>query len=267
MTKVYRSVPLLEDTISKHEKLNPRLGNMESKLYELGIIPFENVYSFFHTNGDSALNTFSYKHEHYKSFFLFPIDAVIKPFTTIERYCYNHKRWEILEYDIPDDILLNFCGYGYYNEKTIVEFSIPESAFNVSDKIEDIVLKKKINDILNQTILENLDNGFDQKEITKFLDTTRSAYFSSFITGNKIIIKRDEVLNENKNDFINDEDAVKLLKEKGIKCSNFLPLYYELMKYSNDVNHYKEEYLNFLRVKLKENLHNLFSEEKKLFIK
>lgn len=264
MTKVYRAVPSFIDTILKYNELNSKYANMEAKLYENNIISFEPTPPFFRRNSEGALNTFSYRDEKFKGFFLFPIDAVKNPFSAIERYYYGNKEWEVLEYDIPDEILLKYCGYGFYSGDALVEFAIPESVFQNEEKIDDVVLQKKLYNILKEFANEfNSSVTFDLIEIENVIKSLRNAYSSPYITGKKIVINREELINDTRKDFITDEEMINLIEKKGIKCSSFLPLYYDLHENSDTVHWYKEDYIYELKNKLREKLPSLYIEEKK----
>lgn len=234
MTLVYRAVPSLSSSIRKFEDLEPKNASIESVLYQLGFVDFEYCYRFFKSS-DEILNTFQIGGEECKYFYLFPQDAVMLPHSCIEYAAYG-REWEILEYDIPEDILLDYCGYGFYDGKAIIEFCIPKKVFenNENIKIDDDLLTQKIEesniDYINNFNVKDL--GFHElfcKLIPICFQAKRDVYKSTYVTYNKILLSFRE-LYEN-DDFIDAQSVIDLLCKKGITRSDeIIHIYDELLK-------------------------------------
>lgn len=215
MAFVYRTVPSLTSTIKKFGSLSSDQENLEGTLYDLGYISFENVYPFFRQN-EGNVNTFRFLDEDYKFFFLFSYDALMCTFSSIEGLCYDKYNFELLEYDIPSEILLKYCGYGFYNGSAHIEFCIPESEFkrNSLGAINTGILSSELS-IYNVSHFEN-----------------KRAYITKFITDKRILYDTSELYDEN--DFLTFPKIVEQLNQKGIISSNNIFEMYEMFQRSSD---------------------------------
>jgi len=202
MALVYRAIPILSTTLLRKKQIGERNISLEEYFYDLGFIDFENSAPFYRISEDSC-STFKYPEEETKAFFLFPFDAVSATLQSVNKKFYHHHEWKILEYDIPDDILTEYCGYGFYDGETKIEFRIPISEFkkwaNPAHTIDINVLHKMITESVKKAIDEYKINEVDHKiadiisdeleEITKTcIDATREYFDCPFITNNNHLI-------------------------------------------------------------------------------
>lgn len=240
MGLVYRTVPSLASTIKKFGSLNSMQENLEGIIYDLGYISFEDVYPFFRQN-EGAVNTFRLLNENYKFFFLFSYDALMRTFSSIEGISYEKYKFELLEYDIPSEILLKYCGYGFYNGWAHVEFCIPESEFkNFSSNTVDIELLA--NELTKYSELTNISH-FKNKR----------AYITEFITGKRILYDANELYDEN--GFLTFQKIIEQLNLKGIiSPNNTFEIYEMFKKQSNDVYEDREYEVKKLQKVLKNNI-------------
>lgn len=239
MALIYRTVPSFEETKKLFGKINKEQQNLEGILYDLGFISFENGYPFFRQNGESSINTFQLKDKRHKFFFFFPYDALMCTFGNIESRCYNQYKWELLEYAIPDEFLLEYCGYGFYRGSAHVEFSIPENIFqeNSHDSINIEMLKKQLGEY---RILLTHENGI---------------YKSEFVTGKRVICSPEELYNDR--DMLSFQETTELLQQKGIASNKEDYEIYELLKENADnVFNNKEREIRKLQENLKRVLIN-----------
>lgn len=221
MTLVYRTVPSLAKTSKKFGTLNKEQQNIEGILYDLGYISFEEVYPFFRRN-EEATNTFKLLDENYKFFFLFSYDALMCTFSSIEGLCYEKYNFELLEYNIPKEILLNYCGYGFYKGCAHVEFCIPENEFKCHSlgSIKTELLESKLSKLKGCPIITD----YEQKR----------AYLSEFITGKRNLYDVVELYGEN--GLLTFNQIIEKLKVKGIITpDNALETYKMFKKSSYEV--------------------------------
>lgn len=216
MALVYRIVPSLTSTIEKFGSLNKEQENLEGILYDLGYISFEETYSFFNQEYDvrEFITTFKPKDENHKSFFLFSYDALIHSFR-ICSLCYAKYNFELLEYDIPKDLLLQYCGYDFYKEKAYVTFCIPESEF-----------KKNATKMLSREQLA--DELSKYKELKNRFHENKGVYPTHFITGKRNLYDTSELYKEN--DFLSFQEIMEQLNQKGITHPNHIEQIYEMFK-------------------------------------
>ncbi len=235
MAVIYRTVPSLTSTIKKFGTLRSEQENLEGIMYDLGYISFEDVYPFYKRN-DEVVNTFKLANEYYKFFFLFAYDALMCTFSSIEGYCYDKWNFELLEYDIPTEILLKYCGYGFYKENAHIEFCIPESEFkNNSSKCLDICLLE--NKLAKYRELQNISKYEDKK-----------LYLTDFVTGKRVLYNCGELFDD---DILSFKKIIEQLKQKGIASPDNIEEIYKMFELqSSDVyNHSEYEIKN-----LKQNL-------------
>lgn len=227
MTLIYRTVPSFSSTLKRFGLLNKDQENLEGIMYDLGYISFEDVSPFFEQNGEETLNTFKLLDDYYKFFFLFPYDALINTFFSIEGYCYDKFHFELLEYDIPTEILLKYCGYGFYRDYAHVEFCIPESEFQ-KFSLSTIDIKELEKELSNYKELNNV-SCYENKRI----------YKTNFITGKRNLYDTSELYAENK--ILTFAKIIEQLNKKGIISSSNIVEVYELFKrQANDVYRDKE---------------------------
>lgn len=215
MAIVYRTVPSLASTIERFNSLNSQQENLEGIMYDFGYISFEDVYPFY-TQNEEITNTFKLANENYKFFFLFSYDALMCTFSSIDGYCYAKWNFELLEYNIPIEILLKYCGYGFYNGKSHVEFCIPESEFNKnsSKKLDIKLLENKLSKYKE---LENISDYEDKR-----------LYLTDFITGKKLLYDCSELYNEH--DILSFQKIIEQLNQKGIISPDNIHEIYEMFK-------------------------------------
>lgn len=267
MANVYRVVPSFPATVAKHQEIDQKLGNIEGELYDLGLISFEHGYPFIKSAGEESLNTFPRNcADPCKFFFLFPFDAAWTAFRSIEKSCFSHYEWEMLEYDMPDDILIQYCGYGFYSEKARVEFRMPESYFQGT--VPKVIDNEELsNQLLKsyQKYVHQFGHNSDQfqdkfkEAISVAIEATRSYYESSFITKNRIVFSRDELFKHDENneiiDILRNEELISVFQQKGINCSDdLLSIYDSLEMDSRDVYRRTEDSLLRLKKELKNTL-------------
>ena len=227
MTKVYRAVPILSSTIYRKKGLNNYNISLEKEFYDMGFIDFEDSALFFRTSEDKC-NTFDCIIEREKSFFLFPVDAIYSTFTSINRMYYSCCEWEVLEFDIPDEILLEYCGYGFYNEIARIEFRIPISVFQnnspqLERKFDNETLIKKIIDSNNEYI-EKFKITKENKELADLLVEKMSSFAQKaingkreyidcpFITNKSFLVSANEIYHQETSQYLTDEEKLILLK-------------------------------------------------------
>ena len=236
MAIVYRTVPSLTSTTEKFGTLNSQQENLEGIMYDLGCVSFENVYPFF-TRNEEVVNTFKFLDECYKFFFLFSYDAIMCTFSSIDGYCYEKWQFELLEYNIPAEILLKYCGYGFYKGKAHVEFCIPESEFdkNSSKKLDIRLLE---NELSKYKELNNISN-YDNKRL----------YLTDFITGKRNLYDCGELYDEH--DILPFQKIIEQLNQKGIiSPNNIYEIYETFNMQSNDVYKNSEDEVKRLQKKL-----------------
>lgn len=227
MALIYRAVPSLTATMDKFNSISRMQTNLEGIIYDLGYISFEDVYPFFKQDREQKCNTFDLLNEYYKFFFLFPYDALIKTFSSIESICYSEDYFDLLEYDVPKEILLEYCGYGFYNGQAHVEFCIPESEFqkNSSTTLDTKSLKNQLS--MNKE-LSNVSH-YEGKR----------AYKTNFVTRKRILYDAEELYDEH--DFLSFQRIIDQLNQKGIISPNNINEIYEMFKIqSYDVYRNKE---------------------------
>lgn len=156
--KVYRCVPNNIITALDKGIIWPAAQTSEDILYDLGYMNFTNANPYFLIS--SNLNTFECFNEKSKSFFLFPWDA-IRNMMFIERR-YSRLGASILEYEIPDEILMEYLGIGFYDGVEIPEFKIPISIL----KSDELIFKEMPEEIKNLFIETYKNRG---KEIINFI--------------------------------------------------------------------------------------------------
>ncbi len=126
-------------------------GSSEDAFYDLGYINIPKGSSYFKINNAyTSVNNFNYSEE-CKSFFLFPWDALLySKYIGFNLSSYSNLEISILEYDIPNDILIKYLGFGYYGNLLVPEFSIPLSALNDNNPIIKEYDEELINKILEK---------------------------------------------------------------------------------------------------------------------
>lgn len=114
-------------------------ASSEDAFYDLGYLNIQKGGSYFNT-GD-FVNSFAYNREECKYFFLFPWDALLN-----SKYMMDDMEINILEYDIPQKLLIECLGFGYYDGWKIPEFRIPLSMLRNNNPIfqecDDEVINK-----------------------------------------------------------------------------------------------------------------------------
>lgn len=148
-------------------------------------------------------------------------------FSSIERFCYDGDNFELLEYDIPSETLLKYCGYGFYNGCAHAEFSIPESEF----------AKASFGTIDNELLAKKLSNYSELTDLSSF--ENKKAYLTDFPTGKRIFYDATELYKED--DFLSFQEIIEQLYTKGILSPNNISKVYEMFKKrSYDIQRDKE---------------------------
>jgi len=250
MAKVYRAVPILSSTIYRKRGLNNYNISLEQELYDMGFIDFEDSALFFRISEEKC-NTFDHISERAKSFFLFPIDALYSTFKSINRNYYSCCEWEILEFDIPDEILLEYCGYGFYNEIARIEFRIPISVFQNNSIHPD---RKHDNDILKQNIInsnkeyiEKFNIAEENKALADILiekmpDFAEAAINGKreytdcpFITNNRFSIRAYDLFHKENSQYLTDEEILVLLESKLSVSKDIIKIWRSVESVSHDI--------------------------------
>ncbi len=134
----------------------------EDAFYDLGYLNMNNGCPYFNMgSGLDAVNSFDYVEEDCKYFYLFPWDALLN-----SKYIgniYSDMEISILEYDIPQDILIECLGFGYYDGCHIPEFQIPTSKLRNNNPI----FQKCDDELFNQLL------GAFQKRAQMFFEKIR----------------------------------------------------------------------------------------------
>lgn len=228
MAMVYRTVPSFLATARKFGSLNKAQENLEGMMYEAGYISFEDVYSFFKRNDEGVISTFSIGNENHKCFFLFSYDALMCTFSSIDGYSYDKYKFELLQYDIPLDILLKYCGYGFYRGNAYVEFCIPESEF-----------KKNSSKTLNREILiDELSKYRELSNLSNF--ENKRAYFTDFVTGKRNLYDTSELYDGN--DFWSFQGIIEQLNQKGVISPAAIYEIYKMFTISSSEVYQNREY-------------------------
>jgi len=279
MALVYRAIPILSTTLLRKKQIGERNISLEEYFYDLGFIDFENSAPFYRISEDSC-STFKYPEEETKAFFLFPFDAVSATLQSVNKKFYHHHEWKILEYDIPDDILTEYCGYGFYDGETKIEFRIPISEFkkwaNPAHTIDINVLHKMITESVKKAIDEYKINEVDHKiadiisdeleEITKTcIDATREYFDCPFITNNNHLIKRNDLIYKNER-YLYYHEILSYLERKNIPVNDNMIGLHKLFEHDSDDIYYQyrtssEEYF---KTNLCERLEEVLSKIKKV---
>lgn len=128
-------------------------GSSEDAFYDLGYINMPKGPSYFKTGSywGGSVNSFTYKHEECKYFFLFPWDALLySKYIGFNSSFYSNLEISILEYDIPGDILIKYLGFGYYHDLLVPEFCIPINILKDNNPIIKEYDEELINKILDR---------------------------------------------------------------------------------------------------------------------
>ncbi len=226
---VYRVVPNRFITMIDSERVW-YLDTLTSEdvFYDLGYMNFSDAHSYFPLHSSDPvvggrLNTFKDINEKTKAFFLFPWDA-IRNIRFFKRR-YSREVASILEYDISDEILSEYLGFGYYNGEEIPEFRIPYRILKgeenlleeINDEFRKVLIDKYRTEIKNSVDLflpvfskriSNI-NGFKKyvddiinplntelllKEMGSVFDYLGTSFLSDAITGKRILVTWNDVL-------------------------------------------------------------------------
>lgn len=140
---VYRVVPENIATVIGSECgcFDLQAQTSEDAFYDIGYMNFTDANSYFKLKSSDplisrSLNTFGKTDEKTKAFFLSPWDAVCCSIYLNYDF-YSSLGVNIFEYDIPDDILSNYFGFGSYNGEYIPEYRIPISVLKGNAALEE----------------------------------------------------------------------------------------------------------------------------------
>lgn len=126
MALVYRVIPIPEASYMEQGFIGTCIQTPEKEFYDLGYLDFPKNMPYFKLEENS--NTFERPEPETetKAFFLFPLHALYAS-RWIERFdgYYSSSSVWLCEYEIPNDILIEYLGFGYYRNVEIPEFQIP----------------------------------------------------------------------------------------------------------------------------------------------
>lgn len=161
MALVYRVIPIPEASYIESGCIAKNIQTLEKQFYDLGYINFSKADPCFRLNvSGENINTFDTPDCETKAFFLFPLDA-LRASVYIQRGYYTNKFVWLCEYDIPDEILKKYLGFGYYNESPIAEFQIP---------INELCNLETVKEECDESMLDDLKNAcYDS--VSDFCDT------------------------------------------------------------------------------------------------
>lgn len=274
MSLVYRVVPSSTATFIRTKNISVYNINLESEFYDMGYLDFENSALFFKNPDLEDCNTFEYTSETTKAFFLFPIDAIVNTFRSINGFYYSRREWKVLEYNIPDEILKEYCGYGFYQGKARIEFRIPISEFKKytpeePKELDETMLYEHILEE-NDKIIEAIEFSEEDKQILeiirpklplcakKAIEGRREYLKCPFITNNNFLVTLSDIYKKEKNQYISLEEMLCLLKSKINVSDNTIDVWKSLEKSSDDVYSYWKYYRNEEKAKLQGILDEVF---------
>ena len=207
---IYRGIPNYTATI--HQSLaddeapccvNHSTDNhvLETELYRLGCTNFYHNKPYYRVTDYDETKEY-YANGEYKHFFLFIDDAIKNTFYCLDRRYYGDYSISIVEYDIPSEILLPYIGFGLYQYKNCVEFSLPKSV--IVSKEVDLPIET-INESCtyeHQAYLETIKDDYTRDYVDRCyrynqdyrLQDRGNIYESPYITGRYIHIKKREIL-------------------------------------------------------------------------
>lgn len=274
MALVYRVVPSSSATIIRKKCISLYNINLESEFYDMGYLDFEKSALFFKTPDLEDFNTFKYSSEPTKAFFLFPIDAILNTFRSINGFYYSRKEWKVLEYNIPNEILKEYCGYGFYDEIARVEFKIPISEFK---KYEPINKKQLDTTLLYENIIEESNRTIELIELTeedkknveiikpklpicanKSIEGRREYFECPFITNNNFLVNFRDIYKREKSQYLSLHEILELLKSKINVSDDIITIWKSLEKPSQEVYLDWKYYGDEEKVKLKKILDEVF---------
>lgn len=227
MTKVYRTVPSFPAMVSNRYKINEENCSLEGELYQLGITSFEIDNVFFSRYREEDINTFLLNNEYNKFFFLSPIDAIQRT-SRVNLELYPIFVFELLEYDIPDEILLESCGCGFYSDTPVIEFCIPESVFSCENPT--VIDEERLRESLTNTYLNYIQTNNGKADIPKLnqaistlMKAQRQIHLGKYITGNRCIIDQFDLFEKDNQGsivgYLSDDDLSAYLESRNIKCN------------------------------------------------
>lgn len=271
MTKVYRTVPSFSAMVNSRYNLNEENCSLEGELYQLGITSFEIDNVFFSRSREEVINTFLSNNEYNKFFFLSPIDAIRRT-SRVNLELYPIFVFELLEYDIPDEILLDSCGCGFYSGKPVIEFCIPESVF--SNENPTVVDEERIRESLNNTYLNYIQTNNEKADIPKLneaistlMEAQRQIHLGKYITGNRCIIDQFDLFEKDNQGsivgYLSNDDLSVYLESKNIKCNQkVLSVCEDISKESDYTSSFVSKESKYKKIRLTlESLFNSLSKE------
>lgn len=186
--KIYRVVP---DSFATNSRLkSEQLFGVEDIYYKMGYT------SFLGKRGYHEFNTLVKRiTEEGKYFYLFAEDAIQQGFYLISSY--HGLRMDtclVVEYDVPEDIILKKIGYGDYAED-IISLYVVESYIGKSDLGNKVITTNEINNETKiENLVESLNNSLKRMQEYKFSAFADTRFYTDYfdVTALKSIIDDKE---------------------------------------------------------------------------
>lgn len=188
--KIYRVIP---DTFLTGSRLSSReLTGIEDIYYRMGYTSFLGRYGFHEFNNISEKIT-----EEGKYFYLFLEDAILEGHQLIGGY--HHLRMDtfsLVEYDVPEDLILNKLGYGDYT-------------FDITPKflLETFIQKSDLGESISNTNLSN-----EEKEVgllKSFQESLRSLQEVRFSSLSDMFYYKELFCNDKLEDVVDNQERLK----------------------------------------------------------